>query len=238
MKENKFVKSILKNVFFNIIDIIFGLPLLILTLVCAPFFQSKKYRKFLFCDAAILNNKYWASALKEADYKAETWVVGVFDHINKLSDFDKVISPRNRFGNYLLFFISLVKFDVFVISFNGGFLGSTKWSFIEGPIFKLFSKKVIIIPFGADFYEYSYIIDVARRHSLISVYPQFGTDEFGAKRRTNYWTRYADAIVPGHLIEGLSRWDMTPCNPIIVNAEAIENVTKNFISSGKKNENP
>ena len=237
MIRNKLVKLIVKNVLFFITDITIGIIVLFLTIFFIPIFRSKTYKKFLFCEP-ILNDKYWATALKESGYIAETWVVGFFNKINTSSDFDKVISPRNRFANYLLFFYSLIKFDVFVFSFNGGFLGTTLWSSIEGPILKLFSKKVIVIPFGADFYEYSYIIDVARRHSLMSVYPQFGTDTFGAKRRTDYWVRYSDAIVPGHLIEGLSRWDVTHCNPIITNVDATDNISKNYVSSGQKGEIP
>lgn len=212
--------------------LIFGIIFLFLN------FSSKVQYRFLFCDRPLLNNTHWSRALRKAGFNAEAWAVNYFSKINKKEDFDVVLSYKNRFMLYIYFIKACYKFDVFVISFYGGFLGRTLYARFEPYILKFLRKKSIIIPFGADFYSYRFIADYNRRFTLMAIYPEFGVKASNVDARIARWCLHGDIIIPGHLVEGLERWDLMPCNPIVVDAASIKKHKKNSASSGKVGEPP
>ena len=228
MLKNKMLKSSLVRVYFFVCDVLFFPPFFIAFLVLAVFSRSKRYERILFCDRPLLNNKHWSNALKSAGWDSECWTVEFFGKINKINDFDKVLTYKNRMLIYIYFLKAISRFDVFVISFYGGLLGRTIYARLEPYMLRMAAKRTIVIPFGADFYSYKEILDYNRIFTLMAVYPEFGSQESGVNRRLERWSTKADVIIPGHLIEGLERWDMLPCNPIVVDALSTPKHQKNL----------
>ena len=237
IKKNKLLFNTI--LFFDIFLQLIFIPIFIfLILFLIVFFRSKNNKKFFFGPEPIINNKYWANSLKEKNFQAETWVVGYFSQINKSSDFDKVIFAPLGFLKIYYFFISLVKFDIFVFSFEGGLLGKSIFWRLEPWVLKKLNKKMIIIPFGYDFYQYSKIEDLKRRHTLISDYPERGSDEKKISSKVNFWTKKANVIIPGYLIEGLGRWDMLPYSPICIDTHNFKRLKKINQTDGLDPKNP
>ena len=228
LKKKTIVRLILIFDFF--FQIIFS-PLFFLIFVFSIFFcKSKHKQRFFFGPVSVLNNKYWANSLKKNGFKAESWVIGIFDNINKSSDFDKIIFAPVGILRIYYFFISITQFDIFVFSFSGGFLDRTVFWKFEALLLKILNKKIIIIPYGADFYQYSKIEDFKRRHTLIARYPYPEKNESEISSKVIIWTKNADVIIPGYLIEGLYHWDMLPYSPICLDTHNF-NRSKNVNST-------
>jgi hypothetical protein len=64
------------------------------------------------------------------------------------------------------------------------------------------------MPYGADFWRYSWIAEPLVRHAFLIDYPYAGKREDLVERRVKRWMRHADIVVVGTTIEGASRWDV------------------------------
>ena len=178
--------------------------------------RTRKY--FIWGGAPLLNNKYWSNALREHGWPSITLMEYYFD-INKKDDFDYYVDDfapkllprvaRLGLGTCLAIIFTLRKAKVVHISFNGFLLGNTSFWRIEYFLFRLAGVKVIVIPFGADVYMYSKLIDPSLRYGLLASYPKYGRSEAQVEKYVKYWTKYADTVVAGLIIDGLGRWDVT-----------------------------
>lgn len=79
-------------------------------------------------EAPIINNSYWARAMRAAGCKSLTFTDGYSYTINKREDYDRVV--QDHYGPipvflkyYLAFFESLFRFDVFLYRLMASFLG-------------------------------------------------------------------------------------------------------------------
>lgn len=240
MNFNYLLKRILKIIIkFDIIfQFIFFIALIPISLPLFPFIYSKKRNRFVFGPDPILNNKHWALALRNEFDKSETWVYGYYKSINCKSDFNVVYQIRFNTQCIYIFFKSLFFFDIYVIPFSGGFLSRSVFKRFESLILKVLNKKTICIPYGADFYQYSMVNDFKRRHTLIGFYNQLGINEESTKRNVFHWAKYADVIIPGYLVEGLSRWDTLPYTPIVIDTHNYPEKVSFNLSKGKNHETP
>jgi len=204
------------------------LPLLVIAALLARVTRSRRPR-LVWGPRPIINNKYWSNALGRADYRSKTLMLGYYATINRRNDFDLYAQdllgvgsgPLARLvtrlmGPFTMFLYAVFAFDIFHHPFSGGFLGETALWRMEAVLLRLAGKRVIILPYGSDAYAYSRVSDPCLRHALLMSYPQAARDEAAISRRVAYWTRHADAIVPGALVDGMGRWDALPFNSLTI----------------------
>ena len=152
----------------------------------------------------IISLRYVAKAIIEAGYEAVTVVPSVY-HINNVDDFDFVSPSRlDRFRKILSGGTWVIFFDSFNLMF--GFLRYcpkfVKW--ISGV-------RLIVMPYGADAFQYSLLSDTVLRHALMIDYPHNTTTEDRISRNVRAFSNCADVIIGclGH-IGNLYRWDALP----------------------------
>jgi glycosyltransferase involved in cell wall biosynthesis len=198
---------------------ILGLPLTFLIFfVCA--FLARIFSgvpaspRLVWGEAPIINNGYWARAMRKAGYVSVSYTDGYCSSINSRNDYDFII--QDRFGHvplflkyYLGFLFSLFSYDVFFVSFNGFFLGRTPYWFLESFLFRVARKKVVVIPFGLDSYIYRRVGSTAVSHGLQASIPRRSREQGDVAARVDYWCQRADCVIPGFIgFDGLGRWDV------------------------------
>lgn len=183
----------------------------------------------------IINNKYWSEALREAGFQSETLMLDVYTRINRASDFDRYVrdlspfrSPRLRgawerwIGPYAAFLYAIRRFDVFHHPFSGGFLGYTPLWRLEAFLLRTAGKKTVIIPYGGEAYMYSTVADPSLRHALLLSYPAAGRREREIRARVDHWSRWADVVIPGVMLDGMGRWDVLPFSSLAIDTRGWE----------------
>jgi hypothetical protein len=201
---------------FYLLGNIFFALLLILLITIKP---AKKSNLLLWGPVPILNNKYWSKALSIAGYNSKTLMSDYFN-INHKEDFDlyyndfsiKWIRPLifNRMvTRFRVLLFILRNCSVLHFPFSGGPFGETPIWKIEAFLFKLANVKTVVIPYGADAYMYSQVVDISLRSGLLTSYPLAAKREGNIKKRIEFWTKHADVMLAGFMIDGRGRWD---CN--------------------------
>lgn len=224
------IKTKLRKLILRGLEILF-FPLILSLLIVNSFFakiisQLKKKDNFRFvCGSVpIINNSHWAKALRRAGYVAQTYTQEYY-LINERSDWDKVlneeylilptfIKPLIAFGS------SMYRYDIFIISFNGFFIGHTLLNRFQNILFKIANKKTIVIPYGQDVYVYKNIQSSSVVHGLMSSYPLPSRQQSEIGANVEYWTRNADIVIPGFLgFDGVGRWDVLTTFPFFLDAD-------------------
>lgn len=236
----------IKKVIIFLSDVLF-LPFILSLLFVTYFlfkFKSKQDKpRLVFGPDPIINNKYWSMAMKEQGYKSKT-IVFEYYSINKKEDFDiyyndfyiKSLGILNKlFVDYIVFFYSLYKFDIFHFSFNGGFLQKRFFvNYLEFFVYKTFGKKTVILPYGSDIYQYSKIIDIPWKHALITNYPLYGKKESVIKKRVEFIQNNADFVIAYiDYVFMLSYWDMLTVGAYIIDEDIWKYDRKINLSDGK-----
>lgn len=196
-------------------------PLFIVLVVCACL--PKRRRELLWGTVPLISNAYWAQAMRANGWAAKTLMASYYA-INQRTDFDlyyddfvprglralrSLVALLGRCGALLYTFRNA---KVVHINFHGWILGSTPLWRLEGWLLRFCGIKVIAIPYGADAYQSSQIPDTSLRHALLMTYPALALNEREIGKRVRYWSRHADCIVCGIMMEGMPRWDiLTPC---------------------------
>ena len=212
----------------------FFIPLvLIVALVCRVTQNTEKPPRLVWGPIPAISNKYWSRALAKKGLFSKTLMFSYYSSINKRDDFDLYVLEIIRWPlldnlpllgklfeqfrrslqlttPYISFVYALANFDIFHHPYSGGFLGLTSLWRLEAFFLKLAKKKVVVLPYGADFYMYSRIVDTSLRHGLLLSYPVAAREEDRIRARVSYWTKHADAVIPGFQIDGLGRWDVLP----------------------------
>jgi len=97
------------------------------------------------------------------------------------------------------------------LPFSGGPLGDTVLWRLESWFFKFAGVKIVVVPYGADAYIYSKVMDTSIRHVLITSYPNAARQSEAIQSRVDYWTREADVVICALMMDGMARWDvLTP----------------------------
>jgi glycosyltransferase involved in cell wall biosynthesis len=191
---------------------------------------SLKPRLF-FGTVPLINNKYWSNALKQAGYKSDTVMVG-FWRIHKREDFDLYINEvveknykafpaflRKELVNYLFFDYAIKNYDIFHLSFRGLYTSSPNLYFNEGYWLKKFEKKVIMIPYGYDYIQYSRITIYSYLFGLWTHYPEAGLNEAQIKSEVDYWTKYSEMLVLTVVPECKPNWGVVPFSCLCIDIE-------------------
>lgn len=155
----------------------------------------------------LINNKYWATAMKQGGYSSLTVMRNVYANF-KREDFDKVLDARLAVLAFELL-NSLVKYDVFFISFDGWILGNTPFWRAESLLLRLAGKKVVVIPYGSDALVYKLIRSPTLLHGLMMSYPGASRMQNQIESKLQYWIKRADCVLPGIMAgEGFGRWEV------------------------------
>lgn len=212
----------LKIILFNVLQLLFFIPFLIVALLCSIIarFKSKKNNKLrlVWGSTPIINYSYWSRAMKRAGYESETFTKGYYSVINERHNWDIILEERYQILPYhlrgfIVFLESLFEYDIYIISFDGFFLGNTIFRNFQAQIMKIAKKKVIIIPYGSDSYSYKMVRSTSLMHGLMMSYPKASRRQKHISNSVDYWCKYADAVVTGIMgPDGFGRWDvLTPC---------------------------
>lgn len=178
----------------------------------------KQKKELIWGPIPIINNKYWSNAMRQAGWNSKT-LMNYYMFINKREDYDlysedlvpKWLGPslirRGLASCFALMYI-FRNASVVHLSFMGGPLGQTPLWWLEAHLFRWAGIRTIVMPFGADAYIYSQVMDPSVRHGLLLSYPDAARQEFSIAKRVSYWSRYADIILTGIMIDGFGRWDV------------------------------
>ena len=178
----------------------------------------------LFGTTPIINNKYWSNSLKQIGYESET-LMSEFYSINKKEDFDlyfedilKISKFRFKYlcSEYVIFSYILKNYDIIHVPFKGLSLYDKWIKKNEIALFKKFGCKIVVLPYGGDFYQYSQIPDLSLRHVMQVNYPRAAKLEHEIKKNIEDLTIGADAIIAGLQTPGLGRWDVFPYNMVSI----------------------
>jgi glycosyltransferase involved in cell wall biosynthesis len=196
----------------------------------------------LFGTTPIINNKYWANAMKEIGYESFS-VMAEFYSINKKNDYDLYfadILAESKFklkyfcADYVVFYFLVKKFDIVHIPCNGMSFQDKWLKSNEIKLLKLFGCKIVVLPYGSDFYQYSKIPDISWRHVLQINYPNGSFVEQEVEKNIKVLTIKADTIISGLQTEGIGRWDLFPYNIVSIDVNAVNfSIDKYSLRDGK-----
>jgi glycosyltransferase involved in cell wall biosynthesis len=235
--KNPLKKPVRLLVDLVILPFTMSVAILIVALACRATQNTQKSPRLVWGPFPVISNKYWSHALAKKGWFSKTLMLP-YGPINKRDDFDlyvleiirwpflnilpalnKLYKRCSRLNPYVSFIYALANFDIFHHPYSGGFLGLTPLWRLEAFFLKLAKKKVIVLPYGGDFYRPSHIVDTSLRHGLLLSYPEYGREEDRIGARVDYWTKHASAVIPGFQIDGLGRWDVLPFIPFTIDAD-------------------
>lgn len=196
--------------------------------VIAAWLPSRRRRTLVWGSMPLISNKYWSEAMRQAGHDSVTIMQDHFA-INARADFDRYFedfapawlprTARRGLGSCLALCWVLRRASVIHISFLGFALDSTVFWRLEGWLFRRAAVKVVAMPFGADFYVYSRLIDSSLRYGLLASYPGLALTEARTRQRLDYWSLRADAVVAGMMVDGLGRWDIALNQFFVIDTE-------------------
>ena len=226
--------SLLDFIFIPVVFVI-----LMITALVTRFLQREKTR-LVWGEAPIINNVYWARAMEEAGFFSETFTDYYCWSLNKREQYDLVI--QEMFGKiplrlkyYLGFLYSLFRYDIFFISFNGFFLRKTMFCRLEPFLLKVARKKIVIIPFGADAYDYGKVRSTNLLHGLNTSLPSASRLQGKISKRVDLWNRNADLVIPGMMgFDGIGRWDALMPSILTINTKSWTVSQRDNLSDGSK----
>ena len=177
----------------------------------------KKRRLLIWGTTPIISNKYWSRALTKAGFQSQTLMPEHYPVYRK-EDFDLYFAdvtprfiwppPLRRALQPLFAFLYIIRnASVVHLPFSGGPLGNTYLWRLEAHLWRWAGIRTVLMPYGGDVYVYSRVIDPSVRNGLLSSYPQAARVERKIAQRVEYWTRRADVMLTGFMVDGTARWD-------------------------------
>jgi hypothetical protein len=198
--------------------------------ILAALFIPARRRKLVWGTVPIISNRYWSLAMREAGWDSVTLMDGHYV-INAQTDFDLYIDDllptwlrRTRLATLLTPAAAIMwmvrNARVVHLSFIGGPLGRTSWWRFEASLLRRKGIPTIVMPYGGDAHLYSRIIDPSLRLALQMSYPAEARRERNIADRVDYWTRQADIMITGTMIDGLGRTDVVNVQPCCIDTRA------------------
>jgi hypothetical protein len=233
---NVFLKKAVRLLIALVVASLVIPAIVIVALACRATQNTQKPPRLVWGPIPAISNSYWSRALAKKGLFSRTLMYPHFRFVTKRDDFDLYIFEIIRWplldrlpwldmrfswtlNPYISFVYALANFDVFHHPYSGGFLGLTPLWRLEAFFLKLAKKKVIVLPYGADYHMYSRLVDTSLRHGLLLSYPLAAREEDRIGARVDYWTKRADAVIPGFQFDGLGRWDVLPFVPFTIDAD-------------------
>ena len=209
------------------------LPLLFLWSLGCRLRRKVTQPRLLWGPCPIISYKYWSVAMAKAGFQSRTLMFGYYASINKRKDYDAYCSdwfdglpkPLARAANFFLapyagFLRAVWGYEIHHLCFSGGYLGATSLWRYEAPLLALAGVKTVLMPYGADAYMYSRIVDPCLRHVLNISYPTMARREGEVQRRVFYWSKWADAIIANFMsTDGMPRNDVGIFSNVTIDTE-------------------
>lgn len=166
--------------------------------------------------------KYYVKDDKLKRWGLKRWIKGLGKRLEKMEA--KLAADPTEYAfdfayDYYVFLYTLLHYDIYHHSFLGGYLLYTALAPFEAFFLKLAGKKVVTLPFGGDSQQYSTYTDNIFKHTLLADYPLLARQETTIRKRVEYWTREADAMVVGFGTDGFGRWDVFPYSTLTIDTE-------------------
>ena len=97
----------------------------------------------------------------------------------------------------------------------------------------LAGKKTIVLPYGADGYEYSKVRNLSTFYALQLSYPQFARQQDNIGKTVKYWIKNADAFIPAFMaFDGFGRCDVLVPNSLTLDLDEWKPSVRNNPSNG------
>lgn len=191
----------------------------------------------------IISNRYWSLAMREAGWDSVTLMEEVYA-INAPSDFDRYFGDllpnwlrRSELGRALAPAAALLwtvrNARVVHLPLTGGPLARSMWWRMEARLFRRKGIRTVLIPYGGDAYLYSQVIDTSLRMALTMSYPAAARREATIAEHVAYWTRHADVMITGTMIDGLGRTDAINVQPCCIDTRAWPSQTRYSAHDGR-----
>lgn len=162
----------------------------------------------------IINFSIWSRIMTKAGHRSYTMVSHYYEAINTPSDWD-LIAIRDlawlpkMARPVIAFILGLLRGDIFIISFDGFFLGNSPLSTMQAFFLKTAGKKIVVIPYGSDAYVYNKVRSTSLQHALMISYPEHARRQHDIHKNVKYWSENADLVIPGMMgFDGIGRWDV------------------------------
>jgi glycosyltransferase involved in cell wall biosynthesis len=174
----------------------------------------------------VVSYKYWSDAMRAAG--AESTSVASYEMPNFEATrfdlyYDEIVARSKlpgfiagRAREYVAFLHLVRNFDIAHLPFTGGPLGTTRLASREPGLLRSAGIRTVLIPYGGDFWRYSWVLEAEMRHALLLNYPQPGRHEEEGDTRVRRWMKEADIVVGGLMVDGASRWDVLPTSYVTV----------------------
>jgi hypothetical protein len=166
----------------------------------------------------IITLKYLSDAMQAAGYESTTVVVAdseIFQGRRFDLYYDDIVAdsrlPRfiaTRAAHYIVFLHLIRNFDIAHIPFTGGPLGRTPLAPFEPRFLRWAGVQTVMLPYGGDFWRYSWVLEALMRHVFLIDYPDAGRHEDVVEARVKRWMKHGDIVFCTTSIEGASRWDV------------------------------
>jgi glycosyltransferase involved in cell wall biosynthesis len=185
--------------------------------------------RLLWGTTPIRNNKYWSNAMRSAGYVSHTLMTHYYSQ-NKVDDFDYYLGEfskqgkagmkfLNRFSLYYDFLEVIENYDIIHIPCDGFILEGTILKKYEVTLLKMAGIKIVVIPYGSDYYRYSRIRSPLLINVLLKSYPAASRTEDEIQENVNRWVRNADIFLPSIALDGIGRWDVATPSTLVVDTE-------------------
>ena len=214
------------NFFLSNFFCIFFLPIALIVSLIVRFRKcSDDKPRLVWGSTPIINNSYWSRSMEKYGYCSQTFTFNYYSLINERDDWDKILAEKYYFfplvaKPVVAFIHSLLIYDVFLLSYDGYFLGNTSLRHLQAHLLKLAGKKIVIIPYGSDGYVYRRIRSTSWISALMISYPGASKNQHRIAKNVDYWNKYADAIVAtGMGVDGIGRWDVLAPNSLVLDLE-------------------
>ena len=201
------------------------ITLMLPILLIAAIWPSTRRHWHVWGSVPLISNRYWSAAMQSVGLKSKTIMQGHY-HISAKSDFDIYfpdLAPRwlphlmrMGLGTILALLFVLRRAKVVHMSFEGFALNASVYWWLEPRLLRLAGVKSVVIPFGADAYLYSQVIDPSLRCGLLASYPELAKREDGIARRVRLWSSQADVVIAGLMVDGIGRWNVTTNCPFCI----------------------
>jgi len=171
----------------------------------------------------MINNKYWSNALRHLGFNSSTLAYGVYPAFRR-EDFDHHLDefrPRAHrlwsLAPYFAFAWCLRNADVFVFSYDGGYLAGTPLRSLECQLIGLAGKRIVMIPFGSDIAVPGTIGPVEA--GMYTAYPDLFKRGAEIRNRVLYFCRHATFVVRTYQPGFQPRQDLLWPNGLGIDAE-------------------
>jgi len=195
-------------------------PVLYFAALLARFISLSSQPRLVWGSTPIINNSYWSRAMRSKGFHSETFTFDFYKSINQRSDWDRILSEEYKWcpvaiKPYIAFICSMFRYDVYVVSCDGFFIGATPLKSFQAGFLKLANKKIVVLPYGGDAYVYGRLRSTSLMHGLLMSYPQSAKRQHAIAHAVDYWTERADVLIPGFMgADGFGRWDVLVPSPL------------------------